>query len=144
VTPLSSAPGHSRPPQPCAEPGCGALTRSNRCPAHEKAYEKAQETRRGSATARGYDRTWQRLSRAVRADEPLCRLCAREGRTTPATLVDHIVPLRERPDLRLVRSNLQPLCASCHSGVKQAQEAADRKAGRAHDDGARRPRRWWE
>ncbi len=64
---------------------------------------------------RGYDSTWRALSKQVRMEEPLCRHCLLGGRVAAATLVDHIVPILINPDLRLVRSNLQALCASCHN-----------------------------
>ena len=47
--------------------------------------------------------------------EPLCRYCEAKGKIVEATVVDHIVPIRVRPDLRLVVKNLQPLCAPCHN-----------------------------
>jgi 5-methylcytosine-specific restriction endonuclease McrA len=56
----------------------------------------------------------------VRMEEPLCRHCLREGRVTASVLVDHIIPLSQRPDLRLDRTNLQALCSRCHSLKTQA------------------------
>jgi 5-methylcytosine-specific restriction protein A len=53
----------------------------------------------------------------VLADEPLCRFCAEQGRVTAARDVDHIVPIVQRPDLRLDRSNLRPLCQPCHASL---------------------------
>lgn len=47
--------------------------------------------------------------------EPLCRDCLGRGRTTAATDVDHIIPLRDGGTNEL--SNLQPLCHSCHSKI---------------------------
>ena len=70
---------------------------------------------------RGYDATWHKLSRMVRQQEGLCRACLHSGRLTAATLVDHIIPISQAPDLRLVRSNLQALCASCHARKTQAE-----------------------
>ena len=40
--------------------------------------------------------------------------CAANGITRRAKLVDHIQTVKERPDLRLERSNLQPTCFPCH------------------------------
>ena len=80
-----------------------------RCEAAER------ERDRGSASARGYDRTWQRLRLVVLAEEPLCRFCQLRGVLTAAAVVDHIVPIRVRPDLRLERSNLRALCEACHN-----------------------------
>jgi 5-methylcytosine-specific restriction endonuclease McrA len=60
---------------------------------------------------------WQRLRPTVLDEEPLCRFCAGKGLAVAATEVDHIVPIALRPDLRLVRSNLRPLCRSCHASL---------------------------
>jgi len=57
--------------------------------------------------------------------EPLCRICEARALVTAATVADHIVPHREDYDL-FWHGELQSLCASCHSSVKQAQEYADR------------------
>lgn len=73
-------------------------------------------------TQRGYDNNWLRLSRLCLTDEPYCRYCAREGRVTLAQVSDHIIPIRIRPDLRLVRENIQSLCKLCHDSVKAREE----------------------
>jgi len=70
---------------------------------------------------RGYDSTWRALSKQVRNEEPLCRHCLRDGRVEAATCVDHIVPISQAPDLRLVRSNLQALCHACHTRKTRAE-----------------------
>jgi 5-methylcytosine-specific restriction protein A len=75
---------------------------------------------RGTANERGYDADWQRLRLAVLSREPFCRRCAAEGRTTGATLVDHIVPIRAG-GARLDDANLQPLCVLCHA-IKTADD----------------------
>ena len=43
----------------------------------------------------------------------------RRCRTTVALEVHHLVPVRERPDLRLEQSNLVTLCGSCHMMVER-------------------------
>lgn len=73
-------------------------------------------------TQRGYDNNWLRLSRLCLAEEPLCRHCRELGQRTRATVSDHIVPVQIRPDLRLVRSNVQSLCKPCHDGWKASLE----------------------
>ena len=86
-------------------------------------------TDRPSSHKRGYDATWRKLRRAVLADEPFCRYCQEVGETCVAVHVDHIVPLRERPDLRLDRGNLQPLCEYHHNVTKAREEARGEPLG---------------
>jgi len=69
---------------------------------------------RGSAAERGYDWAWTKLARRVKAEEPLCRFCLAADRLTPTEMIDHIAPVRDAPELRLVRSNLRGLCNPCH------------------------------
>ena len=64
---------------------------------------------------------WRRLRKAVLASEPLCRMCAAQGLTVPATDVDH---MHGAWDNR--RESLQPLCKSHHS-LKTAAEMAGRE-----------------
>lgn len=71
-------------------------------------------------------RPWRELRASVLDAEPLCRECAKQGRLTPARVVDHIEPLAKRPDLALDPENLQPLCGSCHS-EKTAREETPRR-----------------
>lgn len=64
---------------------------------------------------------WKRRRHALLQAEPLCRLCAARGKVTPATVADHVQP--HRGDLqKFYHGDLQPLCATCHSGAKQAEE----------------------
>ena len=69
---------------------------------------------RGGADARGYDARWRKARKTFLEQHPLCAECQRNGRLTPATVVDHIVP--HRGDMRLFwdEKNWQPLCKSCH------------------------------
>lgn len=69
------------------------------------------DTPRESSAARGYGAGWRRLRLMVLRDEPLCRECTRDGRTTPAAEVDHI----DGNVHNLALDNLQPLCKRCHS-----------------------------
>ena len=75
-------------------------------------------------TPRLYDgRAWRdRVAPDVLADEPICRICAALGIHTPAAVVDHVIPVRDRPDLAFDRTNLQPLCKHHHDSAKQCQE----------------------
>ena len=79
-----------------------------------KRRAREADRQRGSRSARGYGRDWQRLRAVVLAEEPLCRFCKDAGLTVLAQVVDHVVPISEAPDLRLDRANLRSLCKSCH------------------------------
>jgi 5-methylcytosine-specific restriction protein A len=59
---------------------------------------------------------WGLRAQALR-DQPLCALCLRQGRVSPATVADHIVPHRGDERLAFDATNLRSLCASCHSRV---------------------------
>lgn len=52
---------------------------------------------------------------------PLCAECNRQGRITPARVVDHITPINEGGE-RYDFSNLQGLCDKCHNR-KSGREA---------------------
>lgn len=50
-------------------------------------------------------------------DDHMCRECKRYGKTTAASTVHHIIPMEERPDLKLEDKNLLSLCNNCHNGM---------------------------
>lgn len=58
-------------------------------------------------------RAWVALRSRVLSHQPLCVLCAADGRTTAASEIDHIVPVFKGGTDDL--ANLQPLCAACHA-----------------------------
>lgn len=57
---------------------------------------------------------WRKLREKVLKERPLCEQCRREGRITPAKVVDHIIPI-VKGGAPLDESNLQPLCHKCHN-----------------------------
>ena len=58
-------------------------------------------------------RAWRKLRDRVVAEEPVCQL-GLPGCTGASTTADHIVTVRDRPDLALVRSNLRGACQHCN------------------------------
>lgn len=60
---------------------------------------------------------WRRLREQVLREQPMCAV---RGCPMPSTQVDHIIPLKLRPDLGLNRSNLQGMCAR-HNASKGAK-----------------------
>lgn len=98
-------------------------------PAHMRspaARSAAYNADRGSSTAQGYGRDWQKVRAVVLATHPLCCLCEAAGRLTAATVVDHIKSIKDRPDLRLDMDNLRALCTPCHN----ARTARDQRGSR--------------
>lgn len=82
-----------------------------------------------SASERGYDAKWTRLSVAQRRKHPFCRFCEQEGRETViAEDVDHIIPL-EDGGARLDPANLQSLCKRHHYGLKARLQDYARRMG---------------
>lgn len=100
------------PDHPCSHPGCPRLVPRGRKYCNEHAGLHPEEVR--SAFSRGYDRKWQRVSKAFLRSHPLCAECQRNGRYVAATVVDHIVPHRGDQKLFWDESNWQPLCKRCH------------------------------
>ncbi len=83
---------------------------------------------RGSSRERGYDARWDRLSLAFRKKHPFCAWCIQEGRDGLTDLVDHVLPVVDRPELRHEWSNLMGLCRECH-GRKTSMEVYARERG---------------
>lgn len=101
-------------PKPCSHPGCHVLVVTGKCSAHVNAQRAEVDRRRGSPTARGYDAHWRRFRLWFLGLHPLCVMCTAEGRVVAAEVVDHIVSIRDRPDLRLDPSNCRALCKRHH------------------------------
>lgn len=73
------------------------------------------DNNRPCAADRGYDHRWRNVRLAFLRESPLCRACSDRGVVTAATDVDHIIPHRGNQELFWRHSNLQALCARCHS-----------------------------
>ena len=70
---------------------------------------------RPSSCQRGYDRRWMKIAKTYIECHPICidPFGDHAGRVVAAEHVDHIVPLRKGGTHD--ESNLQALCARCHS-----------------------------
>jgi 5-methylcytosine-specific restriction protein A len=108
----------TKPKRPCAHAGCPNLTHDRYCPAHAPLYQ------RESAAARGYGAKWRGRRAAFLKRFPLCAECQRQGRLTPATVVDHIRPHRGDTALMWDEANWQPLCKPCHDRKTGAADSA--------------------
>ena len=68
----------------------------------------------GGANERGYDGKWRKARARFLRRNPLCAECRKEGRLTPAMVVDHVIPHRGNQALFWDEGNWQPLCKVCH------------------------------
>lgn len=104
-------------------PGCGKIIDmvEGICPECKKIREQKQDERRGTAAQRGYDSKWRKARTDYLKKHPLCVECMKEGRYTPATVVDHIKPHKCDKKLFWDKNNWQPLCKR-HHDVKTAKE----------------------
>ena len=116
-----------KPKKPCRYPGCSALTDESYCPEHKRLvaaqynrYERTPEMKKR------YNGVWPAIRRRYIAAHPLCEMCRREGRITPAAEVHHILPVSQGGTNEA--SNLMALCQSCHTKIHI--ELGDRKAYR--------------
>lgn len=76
---------------------------------------KPLEKTRKTAHERGYNHQWRVARLAFLAENPLCVECLRQGITTLANVVDHIIPHKGNKVLFWDKSNWQPLCTPCHN-----------------------------
>ena len=106
-------------PTACIQPGCPHL---RPCPVHKRRWDREN----GTPAERGYDRAWRRLRAMKLLANPFCEIkqkCTDKSLVQQlANEVDHIIPIRERPDLRLVWSNLQSACGPCHRWKSVTQD----------------------
>lgn len=116
------------PMRPCLD--CGVPTvEGSRCPDCAAEREQRTTARKGSATDRGYDARWQRLSRRARRLQPWCQDCGTRGDLT----ADHLVwPARTLADIEVV-------CRPCNSrrGAQRGTQTPRRGTPARHDPGPR-------
>src|SRR5579864_6363920 len=100
------------PPKPCSCQPCPNLAEyRGRCREHAARGERA----RGTPAERGYDRDWRRLRAFKLSIDPFCQIRLKGCHGRIATEVHHVIPIRQRPDLRFEWSNLISSCKPCHS-----------------------------
>lgn len=85
------------------------------------------DRRRGSARARGYTSKWDKAAKGHLEKNPLCVYCAMGAwgdalRSTPSTLVDHLIPHRGDQAIFWNRRDWIASCDDCHVGPKQRTE----------------------
>jgi 5-methylcytosine-specific restriction protein A len=121
----------SRAARPCTGAGCRQLVRGvgSRCEVCRRKYEAS----RGTSADRGYSSDWQRLRADHLARHPHCEDCRLNGQLVEAKHVDHVKAHRGNETLRLDRTNLRSLCASCHSRKTVKQDGGFGRVGGGSD-----------
>lgn len=117
----------SKPARLCT---CGRVVAAGAvCECRQQA-KAATDAARPSAAARGYDAAWRRARSMYLAAFPDC---STPECTRPANEVDHVISIRERPDLRLSWSNFRAFCKPCHSRRTARDQAFGRDRGVGSD-----------
>jgi 5-methylcytosine-specific restriction protein A len=97
----------------CAEHGCPELTDERFCERHTKDYFREHESRRPSASSKGYDAQWRKTRQEFLRAYPVCQ--DERGCVAKATDVDHIDGEGPRGPRGHDWTNLRALCHSHHS-----------------------------
>ena len=79
-----------------------------------------------------YGGRWRKMREAQLARQPLCEMCARQGRFVAAEEVDHVIPHRGDRGV-FFTSPLQSLCRPCHHGPKARQDRTGMMPGFGDD-----------
>jgi 5-methylcytosine-specific restriction endonuclease McrA len=91
--------------------GCGMLVAPGpRCSQCQRRWDRLYHQTRPERHALYQTPEWRRLSAEVRAGATRCTWCLKP---TPRLVADHVIPLDQRPDLALDRSNLVASCVPC-------------------------------
>jgi len=105
-----------KPKRPCSYPGCPKLVDGQYCEEHQKLVTKQYNLYGRDEFSKNFYKTpeWLSVKKQYLKEHPLCVECLKSGKRTRATIVDHIVPIKQGGD-KFSESNLQALCWSCHS-----------------------------
>ncbi|WP_311316029.1 HNH endonuclease [Cytobacillus oceanisediminis] len=110
----------------CGTPIDMSLSKCDSCKAKKnERHQLYDKYRRDKEAAAFYkSKSWQLIrEQALLRDLGLCQYCLAKDKITLADMVDHIIPVKEAWELRLVLDNLQSLCNSCHA----AKTSEDKK-----------------
>ena len=95
---------------PVSPPRHGARLAQERRLAAQRDYNERRRT--GHQFYKSME--WRRLRDWFIKRHPLCVMCKKDGRATPAVIVDHIRPIKQG-GAALDENNLQSLCRACHN-----------------------------
>lgn len=105
-----------KPKRPCSYPGCPRLVDGQYCEEHKRLTDKQYNRYGRDDFTKNFYKTpeWRAARKRQLNSQPFCEECLKAGKRTKATMVDHIVPIKQGGD-KFAPSNLQSLCFSCHS-----------------------------
>ena len=125
----------SIPKKKCNKNNCNELIdyRNKYCEKHKelinqsnKDYERYRNERDKTYIQFYQGRQWKNTRKSVMLEyDYLCQECLRQGYYQQANVVDHIIELKDDWSKRLDKSNLIPLCHSCHN--KKTKEEQRRR-----------------
>ena len=105
-----------KPRRPCSYPGCPKLTYGRFCEKHqEQENQRYEKYDRSPEMKKRYGKAWKKIRDRHMAQYPLCEMCKKQGRLTPAEEVHHIKPLSIGGTND--GGNLMSLCKVCHSEI---------------------------
>ena len=123
------------PKKKCNKNNCNELIdyRNKFCEKHKelinqsnKDYERYRNERDKTYIQFYQGRVWKSTRKSVMLEyDYLCQECLRQGYYQQANVVDHIIELKDDWSKRLDKSNLIPLCHSCHN--KKTKEEQRRR-----------------
>jgi 5-methylcytosine-specific restriction enzyme A len=95
-------------------------------------FRKQTDKARGTTAQRGYDAQWHKLRRAFLAEHPYCECdtCKGQDGRELSQVVDHIHPIEDRPELRLVWDNLRAMSKRHHDAHTARTRGYGRGRGR--------------
>lgn len=103
------------PPRLCTKCRIGTVAGTVCSHCGELKAKRYEQDRRKSAAARGYDRKWRKLRKAVLLTDVFCVRCKENGFLVPAVVGHHKDEFREVTDeARLDSDNVEALCRECH------------------------------
>jgi len=103
-------------------------------------HERERQKLRPSSVERGYDADWKTARKRHLANNPWCSVA---GCALPASDVDHILSVQDRPELRLEPSNFRSMC-HVHHAQRTARDQGFARTGEGNSvnaplRGARHP-----
>ena len=120
------------PKKPCRYPNCPNLTHNLYCEVHKKKIDSDYNKYQRDSFSKTFYNTprWRAVRKQKLTLSPFCEECYKNGTIIKATMVDHILPIKQG-GAPLDMDNLQSLCWSCHS--RKSIEEGSRFGNKTHN-----------